>query len=93
MKKEYIAPDFDVDSFELSQSIASQCGFVLTLGLWDPSLHPEHCEDYYDNIDEPYPWEQRVNTFSLPHNIVFWNDESGACDCYYSASSSGYFAS
>lgn len=78
MKKVYEAPSLEIELYELDTSIASNCGTVVDMGPEGPGAVAV-CKDYYDKAEEAYP---DSTTWSLPHNVDFWNN----CDCYYSAS-------
>ncbi|MGN1181743.1 MAG: hypothetical protein ACI4SR_01965 [Faecalibacillus sp.] len=81
MKKNYFKPAVEVELYELSDSIASNCNTVVTMGPDGPG-YIEICEDYYEITGETPP-----STYTLSrsrYNIDFWTEDS--CDCYYSAS-------
>ena len=77
MKKTYVAPNLEIELYELNASIASNCNLVVDMGPEGPGAI-EVCQDYYDKTGETRP-----ATFSLPHNVQFWSEET--CSCYYSA--------
>ena len=77
MKKTYVAPNLEIELYELNASIASNCALVVQMGPQGPGAI-EVCQDYYDKTGETM-----TTTFSLPHNVQFWSEET--CDCYYSA--------
>lgn len=80
MKKTYTAPTLEVEIYELDQSIASNCGIVVSNGPAEGSH--EACEDY-------------VAPFSLRttgvYNVSFYEDTN--CDCYTTGQDSGYWTS
>lgn len=80
MKKTYIKPFIEIEMYELSSNIASNCNMVVNMGPYAPGAI-KVCKDYYDQTGEPYP--DGITLYSLPHNVQFWNEET--CDCYYSA--------
>lgn len=87
VKKLYEKPKAEIEYFELSGSIASNCALVVTMG-------PEAldaikvCDDYYDKTGESRS-NSLITAYSLPHNVQFWE----SCDCYYSAGETGCFTS
>lgn len=84
MKRIYEKPVAEIEMYELSSNIASNCALVVDMGPEGPGAI-RVCEDYYDKTGEP-----RISAYSLPHNVQFWSEET--CDCYYSAGS-GCFTS
>ncbi|MCI7098866.1 MAG: hypothetical protein MR966_08195 [Lachnospiraceae bacterium] len=88
MKKIYEKPYVEIENYELSSNIASNCALVVNMGPEGPGAI-EVCDDYYEKTGETKP-QSRISTFSLPHNVQFWSEET--CDCYYSAGS-GCFTS
>lgn len=87
MKKTYEAPALEIEVYELSASIASNCALVVDMGPEGPGAI-KVCEDYYDKTGESR--DASAASYSLPHNVQFWSEET--CDCYYSAGS-GCFTS
>lgn len=86
MKKRYVKPMVEIEYYELSSNIASNCGIVVTMGPEGPGAEAV-CEDYYEITGETPP----ASLYSLkPSNIQFWTEES--CDCYYTAGA-GFFTS
>lgn len=83
MKKIYKKPIVEIERYELNCNIASNCALVVNMGPEGPDCI-KVCEDYYEKTGE------EISTFSLPHNVQFWSEET--CDCYYSAGS-GCFTS
>lgn len=88
MKKIYEKPYVEIENYELSSNIASNCALVVNMGPEGPGAI-DVCDDYYEKTGETRT-QSRIATFSLPHNIQFWSEET--CDCYYSAGS-GCFTS
>lgn len=81
MKKKYIAPDFEVEHYELNTSIAGNCNAVVTQG---PEIGT------HDNCEEFPDWEEfSISTFAL--QASFYDEET--CECYYSSGGEGYFTS
>lgn len=84
MKKVYKKPMIEIERYELSSNIASNCALVVNMG---PAAEDavKVCDDYYEKTGETKP-----ASYSLPHNVQFWSEQT--CDCYYSAGS-GCFTS
>lgn len=86
MKQAYEAPLFEVETYELDASIASNCTIVVTNG---PAVgNHEQCSDYKD------PFEMSVFSYEKqggPYNVQFYEDTN--CDCYYSSKDGGYWTS
>lgn len=89
MKKIYEKPYVEVENYELSSNIASNCALVVEMGPVGPGAI-KVCDDYYDKTGEERPGKG-IGLYSLPYNVQFWTDES--CDCYYSAGKAGCFTS
>lgn len=81
MKLHYEKPMIEIEHYELSTSIASQCNDVVSAG----PAHELHapCEDYYEIIGKDFPLAR-----SGPYNVGFYDN----CDCYYGAGE-GFFTS
>lgn len=85
MKLTYIAPDIEVERYELNTSIAGNCTNVVSQG---PEIGDHKaCDEYDDNI-----WgdEFAISTFAA-RQTSFYDD--GTCECYYSSSGEGLFTS
>lgn len=84
MKKVYEAPKIEVESYELSSSIASNCSVVVSNG---PAMgNHEQCSDYNDPFGMMSTRKARA-----VYNVQFYEDTN--CDCYYSAGDQGYWTS
>lgn len=84
MKKTYVAPNLEIERYELDASIASHCGIVVHNG---PALGNHHlCDDYND----PFA-TSGASTYALPHNVQFYEDTN--CDCYTTGGDYGYWTS
>lgn len=83
MKRAYIAPDIQVERYELNTSIAAQCKTDVTMG---PEVGSHTACKEFEDI---WGGEFAINTFVLEGS--FYDD--GTCTCYYSSSGEGYFAS
>lgn len=83
MRKAYSAPQLELEIYNLSASIASNCAVVVNNG---PAMG-EHtaCEGYVD----PFP---STSSYRLrPSNVTFYEDTN--CDCYTTQSGYGYWTS
>lgn len=87
MKKKYTKPVVEIECYELSNNIASNCGIVVNMGP-EAINAIKVCDEYYEITGEPR--NSNARTFSMPHNIQFWAAET--CDCYYTAGA-GFFTS
>lgn len=83
MKLTYIAPDLEVEHYELNTSIAANCGNKVSLG---PEVGSHAACKEFEGV-----WgdEFSISMFAVP--ISFYDD--GTCQCYYSSSGEGYFTS
>lgn len=86
MKKTYVAPDLEIERYELDASIASNCATVVTMGDYGGGAGEPACDDYLALVDK-----SDSSTWSLrPYNVSFWEN---TCDCYTTAGGAGYFTS
>lgn len=83
MKRTYIAPDIEIERYELNTSIAANCGNVVSQG---PAVGDHKACEEFEDI-----WGEEFAISMLDVQTAFYND--GTCECYYSASSKGYFTS
>ncbi len=91
MKKTYTKPMIEIESYELSASIASNCGNVISLGPGIPGSDKYvKCDDYYDSGFMSLIPEFSLNTTG---DTPFYSDLSKVCDCYYTSGNKGYFTS
>lgn len=88
LKKVYKKPMVEIERYELSGNIASNCALVVNMGP-EADDAVKVCDDYYEKTGETKP-NSSIASYSLPHNVQFWSKET--CDCYYSAGS-GCFTS
>ena len=83
MKKAYVKPFVEIERYELNESIASNCKYVVSNG---PAMgNHQQCDDYFD----PFATDAAVASYSL-YNVHFYEDTN--CDCEYSATE-GYWTS
>lgn len=89
MRKVYSKPTIEVELYTLDQSIAANCGNVVTLGPGD----------YEDKVCDKFKGDDEILTFNPGFSVQstaksFYNGENGpVCDCYYSSGGEGYFTS
>ncbi|MCD8021123.1 MAG: hypothetical protein LUF92_16565 [Clostridiales bacterium] len=77
MKRPYVAPQLEVEVYELSTSIADNCGITVDNGPKMESIGETGCSSYYDTFDDdPMP--------ASDYNVNFYNSE--VCDCYTTGS-------
>lgn len=82
MEKKYVAPKMEIEMYELNTAIASNCAVVVNNGP-EMGSH-QQCADYKDPFG--------VMTLNEgTYNVQFYEDTN--CDCYYSASDTGYWTS
>ncbi|MCD7807968.1 MAG: hypothetical protein LUH02_01390 [Erysipelotrichaceae bacterium] len=94
MKKDYMAPQLEVEEYELSTSIASNCNVVVDNGpdfYFNGHQHQTTvCTDYYNLDQDMYEFEDvevEDGNSSNPNdlsNVNFY--DSGCCDCYTTGS-------
>ncbi len=86
MKKTYIAPNLEVEVYELSTSIASNCNVVVDNG---PAFY---FSGHYHQATAcaKYVEEEGEEEFADLYNVNFY--DSGCCDCY-TTGSGGYWTS
>lgn len=83
MKKRYVKPVLEIETYSLDKSIASHCSIVVSNGP-AMGIHTQ-CTDYVD------PFEEEGISAEAVYNVQFYTD--GNCDCYYSSSGDGYWTS
>ena len=87
MKKAYSAPQLELEIYNLSASIASNCAVVVNNGPEMAGTNEYHsaCGDFSD----PFP---STSSYSLrPSNVTFYEDTN--CDCYTTGGSGSYWTS
>lgn len=90
MRKAYVKPMVEIETYELSTSIAANCGSVVSLGPEAPGVVT--CDEFkkgYDEILSLRPGYSVMNTGGKP----FYSDGKADCDCYYSSGGNIYFTS
>lgn len=87
MKKVYSAPVPEFQTYEMSQSIASNCAIVVDSG---PAMGKhELCDGYVD----PFGFRDSISIQNAPvYNVNFY-DDTPTCDCYVSSNDYGYWTS
>lgn len=85
MRKAYSAPQLELEIYNLSASIASNCKVVVNNGPAIVGYQNTACSNYED----PFP---STSSYSLrPSNVSFYDDV--VCDCYTTQSGYGYWTS
>lgn len=90
MKKNYVKPLVEIETYELSASIAANCGKVITFG--PEAQDVVTCDEFkkgFDEIQGMRPDYSIMTTGGKP----FYSDGSADCDCYYSSGGGIYFTS
>lgn len=89
MKKTYMKPLIEIETYKLNASIAANCGNVITLGPEAPGKTV--CDEFKDAFEvfAVIPGIGIQSTGGTP----FYSDGSAHCDCYYSSGGSVYFTS
>ena len=90
MKKLYAKPVIEIETYELSASIALNCQNKVNIGPEAPGHEP--CTGFDDDY-EIVSIIPGVGIMSNTERTSFYNDGSNNCDCYYSSSGLGYFTS
>ena len=89
MKKIYAKPMIEIETYELSASIAAPCGSKVSLGPEAPGKTvSSEFEDAYDMFAF-IPGVGIQSTGGTP----FYSDGAANCDCYYSSGGGVYFTS
>lgn len=87
MKKMYISPMIEIESYDLSSSIAASCLTTVQLGPGIPG-EIDACAGFITPVFPDFPDQNSIQSQS------FYNGENGfICDCYYTAGGEGYFSS
>ncbi len=90
MKKTYIKPLIEIESYELSGAIAYNCSNVITYGPGIPgSLEYVQCKEFKESGFLSLTPEIGLNSANKP----FYSDGAANCDCYYTSGGQGYFTS
>ena len=89
MKKIYAKPLIEIETYELSASIAASCGSKVSLGPEAPGKTV--CSEFEDAFDmfAFIPGVGIQSTGGTP----FYSDGAANCDCYYSSGGGVYFTS
>lgn len=88
MKKVYTSPMIEIESYDLSSSIAAACSTKAVYGPGVPG-GPEACEGFI--IIPELPFDSIGN--SIQSQSFYDGVEGPVCDCYYTAGGEGYFSS
>lgn len=90
MKKIYMKPLIEIEAYELSASIAANCGTKISLGPEAPGKTV--CEEFEDAF-EVFTVIPGIGIQSVAGGTPFYSDGSAHCDCYYSSGGGVYFTS
>ena len=90
MKKIYAKPLIEIETYELSASIAASCGSKVSLGPEAPGKTV--CSEFKDAF-EVFAFIPSLGIQSTGGGTPFYNDGSANCDCYYSSGGGMYFTS
>ena len=90
MKKNYIKPLIEIETYELSGAIAYNCTNVITLGPGIPgSEEYQQCDEFGGSGFLSLIPGVTVQSNDKP----FYSDGAAHCDCYYTSGGQGYFTS
>lgn len=90
MKKTYIKPLIEIESYELSGAIAYNCSNIITYGPGIPgSSEYVQCDEFKGSGFLSLTPEIGLNSANKP----FYPDGAANCDCYYTSGGKGYFTS
>ena len=89
MKKIYAKPLIEIETYELSASIAASCGSKVSLGPEAPGKTV--CSEFEDAFDM-FAFNPRVGNQSTGGTPIY-SDGAANCDCYYSSGGGVYFTS
>ena len=85
MRKAYSAPQLELEIYNLSASIASNCTLVVNNGPAIVGYQDTACSNYVD----PFP---STSSYRLrPSNVSFYDDR--VCDCYTTGAGGSYWTS
>ena len=90
MKKSYIKPLIEIETYALNASIAASCGNKVTLGPETPGY--EVCKEFEDAF-EVFAVIPGLGIQSEIAGTPFYSDGKANCDCYYSSGGGLYFTS
>ena len=90
MKKSYMKPLIEIESYTLSASLAYTCGNPVTLGPEAPGKTT--CDEFKDAF-EVFAFIPGLGIQGTSTGTPFYSDGKASCDCYYSSGGAGYFTS
>lgn len=90
MKKSYAKPLIEIESYELSASIAQGCTTPINLG--PEAAGYETCDSFKDSF-EMFAFIPGLGIQSTANGTPFYEDGSAKCNCYYSSGDGLYFMS
>lgn len=91
MRKAYVKPMVEIETYELSASIAGNCSLVINLGpeFGDKKL----CDKYEDGFAGMMSIRPGYSTMSTGGTPFYEDVKNCGCDCYYSSGGNIYFTS
>ena len=92
MKKSYTKPLIEIETYELSASIANTCSHKVNVGPGVPGSNEyTQCSDFSDSgfLMSIIPSLE----IQAQKGIPFYSDGAANCDCYYTSGNHGYFTS
>ena len=89
MKKSYMKPLIEIESYTLTASLAANCGDVVTLG--PEATGRTTCDEFKDAF-EVFAFIPGIGLQSTGGTPFYANGDAN-CDCYYSSGASSYFTS
>lgn len=87
MKKKYVAPDLEVEHYELNTSIAANCTEKPTMGPGVEGIIIA-CDG-----QPTIPGDPDFEMFSARQSSFYETGSAYPCECTYSSGGEGYFAS
>lgn len=90
MKKSYAKPLIEIESYELSASIAQSCMNPVSMGPQAPGKTT--CDEFKDAF-EGFAFIPGVGIQAAGAGTPFYNDGAANCTCYYSSGGGLYFTS
>lgn len=90
MKKMYTSPVIEIESYNLSDSIAANCKTLTNFGPGVPGTNLAVCDGFIEIPTLPFS----VGGNDIMSASFYDGTEGGVmCDCYYTAGGEGYFSS
>ncbi|MGM9681443.1 MAG: hypothetical protein ACI3XR_08055 [Eubacteriales bacterium] len=89
MKKDYVTPKLEIEYYQLSTGIASNCAVVVNMGDYGGGTGEDVCNDYLEMVGISGA-KSITKSRSYAYNVNFWEN---TCDCYTTAGGPGFFTS